>query len=127
MHVGEVLDRWARDAPDRVALREPAGRTVTFRQLRDRVARLAGAFGLEPGDRVVLLIPMGIALYEVLLALFWGGFVAVLVDPQARDRMRAGLERVGVHGLVGTPRAHLLRLLIPALRGGRLYASTGWC
>lgn len=129
-HVGEVLQRWARDAPDRAALIEPSGRQITFGQLRRRVGRLAGALrsrGLAPGDHVVLLIPMGIPLYEALLALFWGGSTAVLVDPSAGvQRMGQALDRIGVQGLIGTPKAHLLRAVVPALRGGKLYAADGW-
>jgi acyl-CoA synthetase (AMP-forming)/AMP-acid ligase II len=129
VHTSELLARHAAASPDRVALVEPGGRTVTFGALATRVARLAGAFrarGLAPGDRVVVLLPMGIRLYEALLALFHGGHTAVLVDPSAGlPRMREALGRIGVHGLIGSRKAQLLRLVVGPLRGGKLYAADG--
>ncbi len=128
-HTGELLEHWAREAGDRLALLEPGGRQHSFASLHDRVRRLAAALrqqGLAPGHRIVLLLPMGIDLYEVLLAVFHAGATAVLVDPQAGlTHMSDCLSRIGVHGLIGVPKAHLLRLRVSALRGGVIYASTG--
>jgi fatty-acyl-CoA synthase len=58
-------------------------RALTYRQLGDRVARLAAGFaalGLRRGDRVVLLMPNRPELVESLWAAFHGGFVAVPVN-----------------------------------------------
>jgi acyl-CoA synthetase (AMP-forming)/AMP-acid ligase II len=58
-------------------------RTLTYRELGDRVARLAEGFariGLRRGDRVVLLMPNRPELVEALWAAFHGGFVAVPVN-----------------------------------------------
>lgn len=129
-HVGSLLQALGRSQPDKTAILEPTGRSLSFGELADSVARLAGgmhARGLRPGHRVVLLPPMGIGLYQALLALLQAGATAVLVDPSAGiGRVQEALARVGVHGLVGTPRAQLLRLVSPALRGGVLYASDAW-
>ncbi|MBN2799223.1 MAG: AMP-binding protein [Deltaproteobacteria bacterium] len=129
-HLSELLVERARAEGDRVAILAPDGESVSFAELHRRVSRRAGALaalGLPPGARIVLLQPMGIALYEVLLALFHGGYTAVLVDPSVGLRRVGGaLAAVGVDGLIGTGKAHALRLLLPALRGGRLYASTSW-
>lgn len=129
-HVGDLLAGRAREHGERVAIAEPGGATVTFAALDDRVRRLAGGLhrvGLRPGHRMVLLLPMGIDLYVTLLGLLQGGHTAVLVDPSSGlRRVGQALERIGVHGLLGTGKAHWLRLAVPALRGGRLYASTTW-
>jgi len=128
-HVLHILHRYALERPDDVALIAPGGATHTFGSLHHRVGRLAGGMakhGVGPGTRIVVLLPIGPPLYEVLLALFHVGATAVLIDPQAGlKRMGIALRGVGVHGLIGPPKAHLLRLTTPALRGGRLYASTG--
>jgi fatty-acyl-CoA synthase len=69
-------------AGDRLALVQGA-RTLTYRALGDRVARLAGGLarlGLQRGDRIVLLMPNRSELVESLWASFHGGFVAVPVN-----------------------------------------------
>lgn len=122
-----VLDRLPRE--DRVALREPGGRTVSFRELRDGGERLAGGLRarLAPGDRVLLMQPMSAALYRVLVALLRARVTAVVVDPSAGvRRMREALAPLGVRGLVGPWKAQLLRVLAPELRGGAVYAADGW-
>ncbi len=128
-HTSHLLARWAHDAPQRLALLEPGGRSHTFASLHRRVRRLAGGLaeqGVGPGSRIVILLPMGIDLYEVLLGVFHAGATAVLVDPQAGlHNMQAALASVGVHGLIGVGKAHLLRLRVAALRGGDVYLSTG--
>ena len=55
--VGDLVAEQARCAPDEVAIEE-AGRTWTYRELDDRVARLAGvlmAYGVRHGHRVAVL------------------------------------------------------------------------
>lgn len=114
---------------ERPALVAPDGRTLSFRQLGRDAERLAGAFRarLAPGDRVLLLQPMGFGLYRVLSAMFRARVCAVVVDPSAGlRRMRDVLAPLGVRGLVGPAKAQLLRLLMPEVRGGTLYAAEGW-
>jgi acyl-CoA synthetase (AMP-forming)/AMP-acid ligase II len=109
------------------ALVEPSGVELRYDQLHQEVERIAGglhAAGVGPGDRVVLLVPMGIELYCSLLALFHLGAAAVLVDPSGP--IEANLTRARPSALIGVPRAHLLRLKTPALRGLSTYISTGF-
>jgi fatty-acyl-CoA synthase len=78
---GLLADGIAR-AGDRPALVQ-GDRALTYRQLGDRVGRLAAglaALGLRRGDRVVLLMPNRPELVESLWAAFHGGFVAVPVN-----------------------------------------------
>jgi olefin beta-lactone synthetase len=110
----------------RLAVVEPDGRSIRYDALQDRVGALAGGLvdlGLRPRDRVVLLVPMGIDLYVSLLALFRVGATAVLVDPAGP--MQDNLTRAQPVGLIGSPKAHLLRFTTPALRGLDLLVSTG--
>lgn len=109
------------------ALVQPDGSTWTYGELHARVSRLAGglaARGIGPGDRVLLLVPLSPQLYQCLLALAWVGATAVLVDPGSPD-LSESLDRIGPAGLIGVPRAHLLRLSTPALRRLRLAVSVG--
>ena len=109
------------------AIIDPSGDRLRFSELKAEVAALAGGLqklGIGPGDRIVLLIPMSIDLYRVLLALFHIGATATLIDPAAD--VQAILSRHPVDGLIGIPKAHLLRLKVPALRGLKAYVSTGF-
>jgi acyl-CoA synthetase (AMP-forming)/AMP-acid ligase II len=67
---------------------------------------------------------MGIELYVTLLAVFHLGATATLIDPAAD--VQALLERHPPDAFIGIGKAHLLRLKIPALRGLKLYVSTGF-
>jgi acyl-CoA synthetase (AMP-forming)/AMP-acid ligase II len=71
----EMLRETVERAPDREALVEVGGGRMTFRELWDRAARVAGglrATGIQPGDRVAILLPNG---NDWCLA-FWGGVLA---------------------------------------------------
>jgi fatty-acyl-CoA synthase len=78
---GLLTDGIAR-AGNRLALVQ-GSRALTYRDLGDRVSRLAAGFarlGLRRGDRIVLLMPNRLELVESLWAAFHGGFVAVPVN-----------------------------------------------
>lgn len=109
--------------PDRVAIVECHGsrtRRVTFAELAAEVGARAAelrARGCGRGDHVLIFVPMSIALYGVLLAVFHIGAVAVFVDAWAdRRRLEAAVLRTRPHVFAGVAKAHLLRLLSPALR-----------
>jgi len=124
------LVRLAADQGERLAVVEPGGDRIDFAGLDQRTARFAGglrAQGVPEGARILVLAPMGIALYVALLGVFRAGCTAVLVDPSApRALLRATLATLDLHGFVGSPKAQLLRLVIPELRRLRLYVSTGF-
>ena len=134
MNVVELLARHVAERPDAPALVEGGGDNrgiVTFAELDDAVARLAGGFrraGIGPGDPVLVLQPMSVPLYQVLLAVFRLGAVAVVPDPSALTRhIREAVRRVAPVCLVGRAPAHLLRVALPALWGVRLAVRTdGW-
>jgi long-chain acyl-CoA synthetase len=72
------LLRTGLERPDEVAI-ESAYRSVTWRELEEESARLAGGYlgaGLRPGDRVASLMPNRVALAVHYLACFRAGLVA---------------------------------------------------
>lgn len=86
-----TLDHWAAEAPERDAVIFPrrvngglAYDALSFAELKRRVDRLAASLaarGLEPGDRVVVMIPMSLELYTLLLALLKRAVIIVFIDP----------------------------------------------
>jgi olefin beta-lactone synthetase len=109
--------------PDRAAIieyRRQRARRVTFGELAELTTALAAGLrerGVAPGDRVLLFVPMSIDLYTALLACFHLGAAAVFVDAWAdRQRLDVAVALAQPQAFVGTPRAHLLRLVSPAVR-----------
>ncbi len=83
MNLAQLLVRAARVHPDRPALLHGARPLWHYRQLADRVARLAGhlrAIGLAPGDRVAILMRNHPCYLEALYAAWWAGLAAVPIN-----------------------------------------------
>jgi olefin beta-lactone synthetase len=128
MNIAGILQEQAERSGDRVAIIE-RGRTITFKGLDRAAGAAAGelsAAGVSADTRVLVLIPMSIALYTVVVALFRLRATAVFVDPSGgRERLNACVRRVRPAAFVGTPRAHLLRLTSAAIRSIPLKLATG--
>jgi len=83
LNLAQLLVRAARVHPERPALLHGARILWRYRELADRVARLAGhlrALGLGPGDRVALLMKNHPAYLEALYAAWWAGLAAVPIN-----------------------------------------------
>ncbi len=122
MNVAQLLQRQADERPDAPALIEGRGddrRVCTFAELDDRAARAAGWMAeqeLDSGDTVLLLQPMSIELYVAVAALLRRGLVAMVPDASAgREHIAACCRRRTPDAMIGPPKAHLLRLLVPEL------------
>jgi acyl-CoA synthetase (AMP-forming)/AMP-acid ligase II len=109
--------------PHRPAIIEGMGRrrrVISFRGLADRVSRLAVGLskaGLGPGEKALLFVPMSIDLYTAILAVLHAGAQAVFLDAWAsRARLAQAIALVSPKAFIGSPRAHLLRLLSPHIR-----------
>ncbi|MFZ5621594.1 MAG: AMP-binding protein [Pseudomonadota bacterium] len=101
----EVLQWHAQRVPDRVYLTfhpgDAAAETLTFGELYHGAAQVAGrliARGIQPGDRVALMLPSGLefffAFYGILLA---GAVPAPLYPPTSRAQLEDHLLRqVGI-------------------------------
>jgi acyl-CoA synthetase (AMP-forming)/AMP-acid ligase II len=133
-----ILREHARTRPDAPAILDPRpgswgrGRTrvTTFADL-DRLSSQAATLllrkGLKPGDAVLVLHPMSAELYVALVAVFRLGMVVTALDPSA------GLEHIerscAIHpprALIASSKAHLLRLVSPALRRIPVKFAIGW-
>ena len=111
------------------AFADAAGARVSFAELRHRVERCAGGLrrlGLGDGDRAVFMLPMSVDLYVAVLACLTAGGVAVFVDPWISVRRIATLAVAArAKAFIGSPKAHLLRLLAAELRSVPIAITTG--
>lgn len=86
--VADLLSRAAEESPDKLALVEAAGRSMTWAQLEDEVGRLAtglGAAGIVAGHRVMLVMGNRIEFVAAYLGTLRAQAVAVPVNPTATD------------------------------------------
>lgn len=84
--VSSLVAAAAWDRPDMLAVVEASGRSVTWRQLEDEVARIAtglGAAGLVAGQRVMLAMGNRIEFVAAYLGVLRAQVVAVPVNPRA--------------------------------------------
>jgi acyl-CoA synthetase (AMP-forming)/AMP-acid ligase II/pimeloyl-ACP methyl ester carboxylesterase len=77
-----------------------------------RIAHGLEKVGLRAGDRVVVMVTPGVALFAILAALLKLGAIPVLVDPgMGLRRLGSCLAEVRPRAFIGVPRAQLGRLL----------------
>jgi acyl-CoA synthetase (AMP-forming)/AMP-acid ligase II len=114
LSVSELLSAAATAAADRAAV-IAGGRAITFRELDGRCSQLAEGLasrGIGPGVRAALLVPPGIEFVSLAFALLRCGAVPVLIDPGIGWRnMGRCLDEAAPEAFIGSPKAHLARLL----------------
>ena len=119
MNLIEVLRRQAESYPSVPAIIEK-NRTVTFGELFElsgKAAALLSNEGIKVGEPILVFQPMSIELYVALLAIFRLGAIAMFLDPSAgRKHIEQCCEISPPRALIALDRAHLLRLISPALR-----------
>jgi len=135
MNIASILEDQARRSGDRLAIVEARHR-ITFGELDRAAASVAGDLeraGVAAGMRVLVFVPMSIALYTTMIALFRMKATVVFVDPSAGSaRLNRSVARVKPDAFVAIPRAHWLRLTSRAIRaipikvaiGGRVLGAT---
>lgn len=105
--------------PHRLAIADVRGE-ITFGDLQRAVIQQVAIFqkqGLQPGDRVLVFVPMGIDLYIHVLALFHMGCTAVFLDEWVNiKRLQLCCEIANCKGFIGTPLARFVGRFIPELR-----------
>ncbi len=118
--------------PSREAIIVDRGRdieSISFETLSHRAAAVAkrlAEHGVQSGDRVVVMVPVSIALYETMLAVLSLGAVAVFVSPWiGPSHLDRAIAHVDPKAYVGSFAAQLLRLRIPTLRRVPLAFTTG--
>jgi len=86
------------------------GQTRSYGQLRDSVARAAGAWlarGLQPGERVAVQLADGFAWVDAFLGCIWAGGVAVGVNPRLSEaEWTAMLDAAGFRFVLAESRMH---------------------
>src|SRR5690606_1287564 len=101
------------------------GQTRSYEQLREAVARAAGAWrarGLLPGERVAVQLPHGFAWVEALLGCSWAGGVAVGVNPRLSEtEWKAMLDAADFRFILADSRADT-----PAPYGERVVPLEEW-
>lgn len=84
--ISALVAEAAADVPDRQALVESGGRSLTWARLEDEVARLAtglGAHGVRAGQRVMIVVGNRIEFVTTYLAVLRAQVVAVPVNPRS--------------------------------------------
>lgn len=124
--VSSLVAEAALDRPDMLAVVESGGRSVTWRELEDEVARVAtglGATGVVAGQRVLISLGNRIEFVTAYLGVLRAQVVAVPVNPRATEGELARMiadsgARIVVAGpeTIATVRA-AVRLLRAALAG----------
>ena len=90
MNLAQLLVRAARVYPDRPAVLLGDRLLLDYRELAERVARLAGhlrhRLGLPPGERVAVYMHNHSAYLEVLYAAWWAGLAVVPINAKLHPR-----------------------------------------
>ena len=123
MNIAEVLSDRARQMGDAIAIRDVfrgKDRSITFSELDRQSAQAAALFlsqGLKQGDTVLVLQGMSIELYVTLIGIFSAGMVAMFLDPSAGfSHIQRCCDLQAPKGLIGSSKAHCLRIASSALR-----------
>ncbi len=131
VNAASYLARAASQRPDAPALHVARDGTVTsFGELDAAARRLAAGFeaaGLRRGDRVLVVLHVGVRLIATTFALLRLGAVPVFVDPGlGRRHLFACIRGAAPRGMIGIRLAHLVRALFPApFRSVRVAVSEG--
>ena len=89
MNLAHLLERMARQYPDRAALFQGPDTTATHAIWAQRCAHLARQFqaaGLQPGDRVVLFMRNHPRYLEVMFGAWWAGLAVVPINAKLHVR-----------------------------------------
>lgn len=104
--------------PDRIALVDKDGRTITYEQFRQLIVSARKNLtnhGIKKDDRVLVFVPMSIELYAYLEAIFSLGAVAIFLDPWMKGRrMGQVIKQVKPKLLIATKKIKRLAWLLPA-------------
>jgi len=123
LNVASRLTAVAQSMPEATAVAEPLGhdqagrrryRQVSFRELDDDSTRIAiglRRLGVEPGNRLALLVRPGIDFIAMVFALLKAGAVTILIDPgMGRRNLIRCLSEAEPEGFVAIPLAHAARV-----------------
>jgi acyl-CoA synthetase (AMP-forming)/AMP-acid ligase II len=125
-NIAQTLSETAARAPFRPGVIFPAGRDtqgrakfiqLSFQQLEAACNRYAyglADYGVQRGDRTLLMVRPGVELIAVVFALLKIGAVPVLIDPgMGRKAFLQCVTETEPTTFIGIPAAHVLRTLFP--------------
>ncbi|MEM6691302.1 MAG: fatty acid CoA ligase family protein [Planctomycetota bacterium] len=110
-----------------IAIAEPSGppsrdgsersySITTFSELDQRATKIARGLiqsGLQPGQRMAMLVPFGAEFITICFGLLRAGAVAVLIDPgMGRKHLIQCLADAKPNGFVGIPKAQAIRSIL---------------
>ncbi|MDG6224207.1 MAG: fatty acid CoA ligase family protein [Candidatus Thermoplasmatota archaeon] len=134
-NLSERLTELARTQPDKAAVvvqvdPSPRYRSMTYRRLEEESNRYARGLidaGLKKDDKAILMVKPSIEFFSLTSALLKMGAVLVMIDPgMGKKRLVSSLGEVEAKAFIGTPLAHVLRILSPsAFRTVELKITTG--
>ena len=123
-NVGQLLSHTAELDPSGIAVVECRGRDgagkfryrqTSFAELdrdSDRIAAGLVEMGMQPGDRVCLMVPPGIDFISLVFAAFKAQAVAVLIDPgMGKENLIECLAAVEPRGFITIFKGHVARCL----------------
>ncbi len=107
-----ITPRWVRDPINGSALHYAHTNYGDLAKLVNQYQRGLGDLGLVPGDRVLMLVTPGADFLALSVAVMGRGATPVFVDPgMGLERLSRCIQDINPDAFIGSPRAHLLRLL----------------
>ena len=85
-----LIERWARETPDRQFIRNVQGRSLSYGEFHRDVLQWAAAFqrlGVRKGETVVTMLPTDIDSHLAWLGCSWIGAIEVPVNTMNRGRL----------------------------------------
>jgi acyl-CoA synthetase (AMP-forming)/AMP-acid ligase II len=118
-NIASYLPRVAAERPNQSAVVLARSRdAITFSELESLSNRYANGLtttGITRGTRVLVMVKPGFEFLGLIFALFKMGVVPVMIDPgMGVVRMLECIRTVDLHGFVGVPLAHVVRVLRPS-------------
>ena len=124
LNIANRLTASAANWPNQIAVAQPAGRdragnyryrSWTFSQLEREAAAIANgllAWGVQPGQRLVLMVRPSFEFIALTFGLMRAGIVVVLIDPgMGRSNIFRCLEEINPDGFVAIPIVQAIRIL----------------
>ncbi|MEE9294121.1 MAG: fatty acid CoA ligase family protein [Phycisphaerae bacterium] len=139
VNIADRLTAVAERLPNKKAVVWPVGRDaagnaryhhLTFAELCREVDRFAEGLeraGITRGTRTIVFVKPGAQFFALVFALFKVGAVPVMIDPGiGKQQMRSCLSEVEAEAFIGTPLAHVFRMLYPrAFKSVKVWITVG--
>jgi amino acid adenylation domain-containing protein len=114
-HLSHLLESAARERPDRIAVEDERGRTLTYAELAqgaDRLATRLARWGTGRGDRVGLWLPKGHEAVSAIYGILRAGAAYIPVDPSG-----PAVRSVAIFAASGVKAVVVAAPLADSLRG----------